>query len=157
MSVLVPSAGRVMSQCDHSASLALNPSTTWLCSWKTCTVSKMERRLKKKSEFLAVGEQHQSLTQISAYMVEKHIVGTSYFGPVTTTKVLSGKRHTLLSEYSLIFKKVSNGSKPQWLWFLVVVVPRLLLCDDLGDWEVASPFYICLLLVNVSCNSKLHK
>ena len=103
-----------------------------------------------------MGEQHQSLTQISAYKVEKHVVGTGCFGPVTTMKVLSGKCHTLLREYNLIFKKVSNGSQPWWFWFLMVVVPRLLLCDDLSGWEVASPFYICLPLANVSCNSKLY-
>lgn len=61
---------------------------------------------KKKSELLAMGEQHQSLTQISAYMVEKHIVGTRYFGPVTTMKGLPGKSYTLRREYSLIVKKV---------------------------------------------------
>jgi len=103
-----------------------------------------------------MGEQHQSLTQISAYMMETQQVGMGYFGPVTTMKVLSGKCHTLLREYSLVFKKVCNRSHPRWFWFLVVVVPRLLLCDDLGKWEAASPLYIFLPLVNASCNSKLY-
>lgn len=61
------------------------------------------KQIEKNPEFLAVGEQHQSLTENSAYVVEEHLVGMGYFGPVTTMEVVSGKRHMPLREYSLIF------------------------------------------------------